>query len=149
MWWPHSLHVSGVLCQSHDRSGFVCRLASFYQPLHARWNYYKQRVIYKYKPQFCSICCMPGHTSNVCQKLNFGAEDTSASRMIKRASVGLQLTCTVDLTLGHLWVCSLCLYMPIQLTCWFAALFHFDLLIHLYFDKKEKKKELLVRRSRL
>jgi hypothetical protein len=33
--------------------------------------------------------------------------------------------------------------MPIQLTCWFAALFHFDLLIHLYFDKKRKEKRAL------
>jgi hypothetical protein len=46
----------------------------------------KQRVIYEYKPQFCSICCIPGHTSNVCQKLNSGAEDTSGSGMIKQAS---------------------------------------------------------------
>jgi hypothetical protein len=46
----------------------------------------KQRVIYKYKPRFCSICCMPGHTSNVCQKLNSSAKDTSASGMIKRPS---------------------------------------------------------------
>jgi hypothetical protein len=33
------------------------------------------------------------------------------------------------------------LYMLIQLTCWFPALFHFDILIHLYFDKKNKKKK--------
>jgi hypothetical protein len=26
----------------------------------------KQRVIYEYKPRFCSHCCMPGHTSSIC-----------------------------------------------------------------------------------
>ncbi|KAJ7013945.1 hypothetical protein NC653_003537 [Populus alba x Populus x berolinensis] len=46
----------------------------------------KQRVIDEYKPQFCSICCMPGHTSNVCQKLNSSTKDTSAFGMIKQAS---------------------------------------------------------------
>lgn len=45
----------------------------------------KQRVIYEYKPRFYSICCITGHTGNVCQKLNSSAEDTSASRMIKQA----------------------------------------------------------------
>lgn len=46
----------------------------------------KQRIMYEYKPRFYSICCMLGHTSNVCQKLNFGTEDTSVPGMIKRAS---------------------------------------------------------------
>jgi hypothetical protein len=31
--------------------------------------------------------------------------------------------------------------MLVQLTCWFPALFHFDILIHLYFDKKKIKNE--------
>ncbi|KAL9400876.1 hypothetical protein Peur_004725 [Populus x canadensis] len=46
----------------------------------------KQRVIYEYKPRFCSFYCITGHTSNVCQKLHSGVEDTSASGMIKQAS---------------------------------------------------------------
>jgi len=46
----------------------------------------KRRVIYEYKPRYCSICCIPGHTINVCQKLNLGAEDTFAYGMITRVS---------------------------------------------------------------
>jgi len=45
----------------------------------------KRRVIYEYKPRYYSICCIPGHTINVCQKLNSGAEDTFAYGMITRA----------------------------------------------------------------
>jgi hypothetical protein len=45
-----------------------------------------QKVIYEYKPRFCSFCCITGHTSNVCQKLNSCAEGTSTSGKLKRAS---------------------------------------------------------------
>ena len=45
-----------------------------------------QKVIYEYKPRFCSFCCITGHTSNVCRKLNPGAEGSPASGKLKRAS---------------------------------------------------------------
>ncbi|KAL9380798.1 hypothetical protein Peur_026455 [Populus x canadensis] len=47
----------------------------------------KQRVIYEYMLKICSYCCMLGHTSNACQKLNTGVEDSPTSRMVKRAHV--------------------------------------------------------------
>ena len=47
----------------------------------------KQWVIHKYMLKFCSHCCMPGHTSIACQKLNTGAEDSPTLKMVKRAHV--------------------------------------------------------------
>ena len=42
-----------------------------------------QKVIYEYKPRFCSNCHLPSHTTNVCQKLHSGVEDTTTSEMMK------------------------------------------------------------------
>jgi len=47
----------------------------------------KQRVIYEYMLKFCSHCCMLGHTSTACLKLNTGAEDSPISGMAKRSHV--------------------------------------------------------------
>jgi len=53
----------------------------------------KLRVIYEFLLKFCSHCCMSGHTSTACPKLNIGAEDSPTSRLVKRAYVSPSSSC--------------------------------------------------------
>ena len=65
-----------------------------------------QKVIYEYKPRFYSNCRIPGHTTNVCQKLHSSVEGTSASGMMKRASDLCSLADDIDQSLQPIRVIS-------------------------------------------